>query len=233
MTIKFLLKAISLDDGLKALILQLEETPGHPYYQHVMWAKSFLSHAPEDTCSQSLRMRGISLLDWSAEELQYTQTKITEFMCTRWDKLLLCNALKHFAPENAGSLIRTLLIVQNPLFGRESRRSQDTDYIDFLHGHGLRFNYFKCKVKPENTDDTCDDCGTTEDTNYHKLFLCGTFDGATRDTLIQSVNNNPENFVAEVLFTETMDTRTSFKDMIRLICDQSLGDDHYEQSSTS
>ena len=232
MTIKFLLKAISLDDELKAIILQLEETPGHPYYQHVMWAKSFLSHTSEDPCSQSLRMREVSLLDWSADELQYTQTNITQFMCTRWDNLLQCNALKHFAPESADSLIRTLLIVQNPLFGRDSKRSHDTDFIDFLHGHGLRFNSFRCKVKPEITDDKCDDCGTIEDTNYHKLFLCGTFTGETRDELIRSVKNNQENFVAEVLFTDTTATRTTFKDMIRLICSRSLGDDHYEQSST-
>ena len=53
----------------------------------------------------------------------------------------------------------------------------------------------------------------------------------TVGVLLKSYNNqnNQENFVAEVLFTHRTATRTTFKEMIRLICSESLGDDHYEQ----
>ena len=229
MTVKFMLKSLNVDDELKAIVLQIEETPSHPFYLHIMWTKSYLSWTTEEK-NQSRRVSLINFMDGT----MYSQADMTSYLCSRWDTLIYNNDLKHFQSKqnpvgvNADS-IRTAVIIQHPMFRREDRRENDTNVIDFLHGHGLRFEDFRNAVTSETNVDICNDCSISTDSPEHKLFLCDAFGGELREQLINLLDADFYQYRIKIIFSKNETLRRTFREMVEHICNNSAAGDYYSQ----
>ena len=234
MTVKFILKSLSVDDELKAVLLQIEESPSHPFYRHIMWTKTYL--AWKDGDGDRSQRRTITLLDSTSESMMYTQGEMNSYLCSRWDLLICNNDLKHFQCRQAQSivsedLIHTDVIIQNPLFRRGETRENDTNVVDFLHGHGLRFEDFRNAVTSGTTVETCKDCTAFADSPEHKLFLCAAFSGEIRDQLISLLDDDFYQYRVKIVFSKSEILRRTFRKMVEYICNNSAVGDYYRQSS--
>ena len=202
MTMKFVMKGLTLDDELKAVILQIEETPNHPYYRHTILIKEFL--AWKRTGKFSI-CRSLQLLDITDEELQYGKGEMHQYMCAKWDQNIICNDLEHFigswnftdleennsSSNDSNKLISTHQASQKSLFIRVEKRTDNSNTLEFIHGHCLRFRNFRQRVERDHVvTDACLDCNSGSDSIVHKLFHCPTFCGSERDALKEYIPND-------------------------------------------
>ena len=235
MTIKFALKGLSLDDEMTATLLQIEEMPTHIFYSHIAMTKEYLAWNRSD----GTHARNIELLAVPDEEIRYTQIVMQKYMCSKWDRLVTANDLESFVEKDdtealalAASMVNTFQVVGAPVFMRSERRVENSDTIDFLHGHCLRFQSFKRTVTKTAIDDTCLDCSSYKDSPVHKLFYCPTFAGQERDDLLKFFEDNQTGlYKVRLLFAPIKGLRRAFKNQVHTICRDSLHDDCYEQST--
>ena len=87
--IKFILKCLSQADGISGCILQIEETPGHPFHKHVTNAKDFLKNKHENL--QNKRNSQISLVSFEKKQLHYHKNDVLKYICKMWDEELCGN----------------------------------------------------------------------------------------------------------------------------------------------
>ena len=136
MIIKFNLKCLALNDDMKCLIAQLEETPNHIFYSHIMSTKQYLIWKRK--CNE--KVRSINFTDIPDNQLKYTKIDILLYQCHKWDRLIANNDMIHFGdkhdPRGIGieqkELVNTLIICQSPLFLRTDRRVDNSNMLDFL-----------------------------------------------------------------------------------------------------
>ena len=235
MTVKFLLKGLSLDDDLRAVILQIEETPSHRFYNHVSMTKKCIAWKREEETTA----RSIQLLDLSEDEFWYSQGQMQLYLCSKWDKLVVTNDLEHFVDKydahaliDAKKMVNTFATLNVSVFSREEKRVDNTNLIDFLHGHCLRFQRFKQIASRSNTQHQCLDCNAAVDSPTHKLFHCQAFAGIERDCLINlfEQHDGGEPYIMlkiQFLFSTDVGIRNALKTLVRSICCKSLFDDCY------
>ena len=60
--VKFYLKCLSVDDNMRSLVMQLEETPTHPFYKHIMSVKNYMQWKSSETLGE-IALRDIVLID--------------------------------------------------------------------------------------------------------------------------------------------------------------------------
>ena len=75
--------------------------------------------------------------------------------------------------------IKTFDAIKNSIFIRNSKRRENTQLADFIHGHCLRFQDFVFAV--EKADKSvhipyCLECGMKPDSPYHQIIECPKFD---------------------------------------------------------
>ena len=237
MTMKFVMKGLSLDDELKAVILQIEESPNHPYYRHTILIKEFLAWKRTGKFSTC---RSLQLLDITDEEMQYGKLEMHQYMCAKWDQNIICNTLEHFIGswnfteqdennDSSNELISTHRAFQNSLFLRVDKRCNSSNIMDFLHGHCLRFRNFRHTVeKDHGITDECLDCNHEKDSIAHKLFHCPTFAGSKRDALTAYITDDDIPLLkVKLLFATHSELIVAFKQLVYHICDTSeYGDDY-------
>ena len=235
MTIKFILKSLSEDDELKAVLLQIEETHDHMFFKHVVWAKNYLSWKQEEQCTA----RSISLLDANHDDLIYSKQSMDQFTCSKWNRLLCTNDGKYFLSNSDratidSDLVNTYQVMQAPpMFFRSDRRTDNTDLVDFMHGHSLRFLSFRFTTGHSNNR-LCLDCQRDEDTPEHKLFYCSFFAGRERDALIERINTEDSSYYRlRFMFSADRLLKQSLRDMVKLICRDSCTSDLYCGSQSS
>ena len=76
---RFYLKCLTVHDDASARILQIEESPGHRYYSHVIEVKEFLKHK-FDTLQQ-LRPRELQLVSLDQNQLTYRKNEVLVYIC--------------------------------------------------------------------------------------------------------------------------------------------------------
>ena len=236
MTVKFLLKGLSLDDDLKAVFLQVEETPSHGFYKHVIMAKKYIAWKREGETNA----RNVQLLDVSEEEWRYSKVQMQQYLCSQWDKLVVTNDLEHFVDKydthaliNAKEIVSTSTSLNNHSFSREDKRVDNTNCIDFLHGHCLRFQRFIQITSSSTTQNQCLDCDAAADSPTHKLFYCPKFAGPERDQLSSFFHQQEEGepyimLKMKFLFSKDSGIRVALKNQVRSICSKSPFDDCYK-----
>ena len=235
--LKFHLKSLSHDDEMKCLILQIEEIPQHPFYQHVMWTKSYLSSI-KGNCKLTRRLSLCE--DILPNDLIYTKAKMLTYQSKKWDSILVNNHMDYFTTlENyftipqQDDLVRTETLSCFPLFSREDSRTENTNLLDFLHGRCLRFRAFKCSITNDTNEDnkTCLDCNKEVDSPSHKLFTCEAFEGKPRSVLISQIKaEHIPIYLLKVIFSLDKETRDAFKDQVDFILSSSLFTDEYQPS---
>ena len=236
MTTKFILKSLTQDDEFKAMLLQLEETPQHPFYSHLTAVKRFLVF--QNLVAEKKSKRRVyrtSFLDYEIKSFIYTQDQMITFMCDQWDEQLVCNIdkfckLNMDCLHNLKEYIKTFNVMKKPIFLRNSNRTEDTNLIDFIHGQSMRFTTFRSKFDGEFSPNisSCIDCGSEVDIPTHKLFTCIKFEGQQRNELVSCLEEcEDQNFKLYVIFSPEVKIRHAFRDMVKLICYESAGNDCY------
>ena len=234
MTIKFTLKGLCIDDELKATLFQLEETPGHSFYSHIMMTKDYISwKRGEDTHSA----RTVQLLELSDDENVYTKMDMQKFMCSKWDRLIVTNDIEHFVDKDdpaalilAETLVNTLKSAEKPIFLREEKRVDNTNTIDFIHERCLRFQGFKYAVSRVSTLNQCLDCSASIDSAAHKLFNCPVFSGPVREDLLGLFKEGQmDMYKLDFLFPSQVGMRDALKKQVYEVCRSSLHDDCYNE----
>lgn len=237
--VKFYLKCLSQLDHIKSLILQLEETPRHPYYKHVIWTKNYFLWKKQD----KKLTRSIVFTQIETSELFYSQQLMLKFQSKIWNVIISNNSIEHFiedtelewlTEEQISDLVKTENLPLNFIFQRADKRIDDTNMLDFLHGRCLRFQNFKKSVTKDITASSiCLDCNEDDDSPFHKLFICEQFKGNFRDNLINQLK--PENvafYLIKVIFTTERDVAIAFKNQVKNICATSLFNDEYRPRSS-
>ena len=228
-TIKFYLKALTADNEMKAFIMQLEEIPTHPFYNHSIWTRRYIA-----VKNNQQSYRSIALHELSTGDLYYTKETMNLYQCHKWDEYIRGSEVVHFmgkeaykSAEDLGK-VKTQNITKFPLLHRWDKRRFTSDILDFLHGRCLRFNRFKMTLG-QSTSDHCEDCGMAEDTSTHKLFECQTFHGTTRDNLLKQLTEADDlsNYKLYVLFGD-VDVKHAFRDHVQHILLGTVSSDGYK-----
>ena len=95
--IKFILKCIHTQDDTTARIYQIEQSPGHPFYHHILKTKEFLRQKFEDLAS--VRIRDLELSTLSTEQLIYQKNEVLSYICSTWDKEICLNLSKFLVDD--------------------------------------------------------------------------------------------------------------------------------------
>ena len=241
--VKFLLKCLRDDGNMKGMILQLEETPAHPYYNHVTLVKKYLqckwSHTESNPTVTNIR--DISLIDVPDSSLTYSKEDILAYQFHQWDQSIKTDYMSAFLSEceqdvatNYGSdeiAVDTSMAYKMPLLSRSDSRVNNTDLLDFIHGRSKRFQNFRKTVSNSITSAICLDCKSEEDSPQHKLFYCPIFNGSQRDAFISEIDlEYATDYKLKLLFSKEQSIRVSFRHLVKYICEKSEHDDLYYQS---
>ena len=211
-TVKFLLKSLFHNDDISARILQIEHTPGHRYYEHTILLKEFLRE--KHNRFNDARISRISLADIPQKDLRYSKHEVLAHVCRKWDREII-NDMKAICREDnyrmdneqrieeLVSFIKSFDAIQNTVFSRSSKRIDDTQLADFIHGHCLRFQDFTFSV--QKADKTlhipiCIECGRLPDSPFHQLMECEKFDSSYRAQLEEVFGKFEINFHIPILF---------------------------------
>lgn len=260
--IKFVMKCLYQGDNVAGKILQVEATPSHPYHAHTRLTKEFLKsfHSRSDRLSQ------INFDMFEKDKFLYSKEEVIKFICTKWDANLRANmgSILKADPYNIEQLhsdedlsiyIDTYQALKNPLFKRNEKRINNSNLMDFLHGHCLRFQDFTYSVLKADKGihiPLCLDCSMKPDSVHHKLFECSSFQSESRNNLEASVGKLETNYYLPLIFhtankedsriaTSPEDTispfscniciaREDLRSQISIICEKSLfGDELLEK----
>ena len=213
--IKFVLKCLHTQDDTTARILQIEQSPGHPFYKHIVQVKEFLKYKFDDL--SLLHHRRLELASLSPDKFTYQKNEVLMFVCNVWNTDI-CSDLStilirdDFSIEHLDELhsrlshyIRTEnTVIHSPLFTRDEKRIDNTNISDFLHGRCNRFQNFVqsvLKVDKSRHFPFCLECCQLPDSPSHKLFECENIpDSSLRTEALMSIKDLGTNFHLEVLF---------------------------------
>ena len=175
---KFFLKCLATNDEIRNVLLQLEVSTSHPWYQHITYLRQY--SAWKRNYSRSTRAISIMLLDENI--YHYTKIDMSKFLNHCWNKCMetiLVNSvpLPLIRSENT-NLVKSL-------FNKRTRRDEDTAILEFIHGHSSRFNNFMYSIG-KSTTKQCKHCKFYLDSPGHQLFDCPKFDGEARAALINN-----------------------------------------------
>ena len=230
-TIKFCLKGLTTDNEMQAFIMQLEDTPAHPFYKHTLWIKQYIA-----VKNELKSYRSINLYELTEEDLFYTKAKMDSYQHHRWSDQIRKMDIAHFLEkdshitEESLEMIQTENISHFPLLHRWDKRSTTSDILDFIHGRCLLFNKFK-KNLGQSSSSTCEDCDDmAEDTSAHKLLKCPAFDGSTRINLMEMFSHSsyPNNdFRLSIVFGENA-IKEAFRAHVEHILQTTVSSDGYQ-----
>ena len=210
-TTKFILKCLSCQDDTTSCILQIQENIKHPYYIHTILAKKYLAWKS----TQKSNVMPISLYNQEAKDLVYTKQDMSAYLSYTWTKRV-ANQLDVHVPRQ---LINLSGFSNLSLFTRSSNRITDCLLMDYIHGRSTDFQNFAFTLKKDDspTSPICKMCNMTSDSPFHQLFSCTTFQGIERYSLEDCLNLDKELYLYEIIFPQSAELLTKFKDMILYI----------------
>ena len=228
-TIKFLLKCLAGTDDVTACILQIESTPGHRYFRHICAVKEFLKYKHEHL--QDQRLSQIQLCNLQPKEFVYLKNEVLMYICRKWDTELInnmeliCNKDTYkidneIAFNELKVFIGSFGAITNSIFQRTSKRIEDTQIADFLHGHCLRFQDFAFAIEradPSIHIPICIECGLLPDSPFHQIMECDHFDSQFRSSLQQYLGHYEINFHIPLLFNQVMDSEEHLQILARIV----------------
>ena len=228
-SLKFCLKGLSSDYEMQAFIMQLEDTPSHPFYIHTIWLKKYIAEK-----NKLHSYRSINFFNLQHDDLFYKKESIDLYQYHKWDSLIRRTEISHFIEKDQHitskdlEIIKTENIKNFPLLKRYFNRNSSSDILDFLHGRCLLFGKFK-KTLNQSESEICEDCDFTEDTSAHKLFDCPAFCGTTRNNLIAHFDDEISfsNYQICVIFGET-DVKKAFSEHVQFIMQNTVSSDGYK-----
>ena len=222
-TVRFLLKCLTSQDQMTGLVLQLESSPGHPFYRHIAKIRQFVKWNSKSTAAQ----RNIDLISVDRKHLLYDKAIMSKFVGSIWDQQLNAES----ANVIKGRQITTDMgnTILKPFLLRTETRKDQVLGLDFLHGRSARFMNFRKSVKLSSSA-ICLDCSGEVDSNLHKLFSCSKFHGLERDRFVGLLGGCMDKFEELVLFTgkEGDKLRRSYKRLVRLICKDDMDHNGYD-----
>ena len=212
--IKFISKCLSDDTNMASCIFQLEGSPSHPYYRHIRLIKDYMawkSNIRRNTHS-------ISLIDYPQQSFVYSKLDMEKFKYHVWTKDLR-NCLDDTFLENNDTI--SLEVSPNKiLFSRSSTRQEDTNIMDFIHGHSLKFKNFAHTVK-RSASPVCSLCGVENDSPSHQLFHCEALTGSERTEILKQFKEQYTWFKLKLLTTHDTKLLAGFKTMASFILSSS------------
>ena len=242
LTIKFVLKGLSAMDGMSAKLYQIDAEPLHKFAHHLSMTKRFLDWAENKENSEatgltsiqtSTRRRNsvgrISLLTIDPEKFIYTKGEIDDYLFKLWD-IEVINSMGTLmkvdqftieplhTKEELACIVNTKTISLAPLLNRSLTREESTSYLDFIHGHNLRFQNFAYSYLQYDTSvtvPTCLECGLLPDSPYHKVFECISVGGVSR--LRQDLNPiaiYELNFRIPLIFSNDPNIKRKFRTLV-------------------
>ena len=241
-TIKFVLKALSQQDALTSMIMQIEATPDHEFFPQIYATKLFLlwkfKHKEQTSVkSTPSSIRGISFAEMELNNFFYDEQVMKSYQCEQWDIMLKTdmNGIINVDPYNIepihssdelGILVNTQNVLRNPLVLKSNSRYHSSNLLDFLHGRCLRFQNFAFSVLKYDKSSLvplCLECSILPDSVYHKLFECQVYSRdviALRDQL-SHLKDLEFNFHLKIIFSDELDIRKAFFDLVLLVCEES------------
>ena len=204
--LKFCLKCYR-DPTLYSLVLQLDEERNHGYHHHVSKLKSFLRWKEDSN-------RKVNLLSAYNSTIYYTKELIDDYLDFRWT-----NHIKLSLPESdilddiEAGVLRINRDVCKKLFPRFSRRMDDSNILNILHGSSERFNSFATAVGSASRSN-CPVCRVKED-SHHVLFECTKFNCRNRDIIPRSEDHKL--FALKIVMAQDTYHIPAFKDMAKKI----------------
>ena len=255
LTIKFVLKGLSAMDGMSAKLYQIDVEPLHKFSHHLSMTKRFLDWAENketDTATAGLRSIQIStrrrnsigrssLLAKDPDKFIYTKGEIDDYLFKLWDVVVI-NSMDSLMKvdqftieplhtnEELRAIVNTKAISLAPLLNRSLSREESTSYLDFVHGHNLRFQNFAYSYLQYDSSvavPTCLECGLLPDSPYHKIFECISVGGASR--LRQDLNPisiYELNFRLPLIFCSDPNIKRKFRTLVSLVLESCSFEDN-------
>ena len=181
--VKFVLKALTSDINMMGIIYQLEESRSHPYYQHIIMVKDYISLLQGTPVNTNHRRNYSSsqLAIINKAHLRYNQSDITKLRTHLWNNYITSEAdrksqiiMSHSGIKETDICTIQSLEHHKILFPRTSKRATDTKVMTLLHGHDLSFNTFKYSLQL-SSDPFCSLCIAEKDNSMHRLLYCPKF----------------------------------------------------------
>ena len=194
-TVKFILKCLTSADVMNGLVLQVESTPGHPFYRHSTLVRQFVKW----NSKTDVAVRNIDLVEIRRKYLVYDKALMGQYVGYLWDREL--NSDSTLIVKHRDITTKMYVTISTPFLLRAESRKNQVHFLDFLHGRSARFRNFKKSVKLTSSD-ICGDCSVARDSNIHKLFQCPQFSGPEREEFIESIGGEEDHFEEQVLFAE-------------------------------
>ena len=194
---------------MKAVILQIENNPKHPFYTHTLETKKFIGLQTK----QNTNIRAISFMETPKSALLYNKSTMEHFMYRLWSRQIKSQLQTEYKTVN----ISNDTVAPKLLFPRGSSRIYNSQIMDYLHGHSLTFKNFAFSVKRSDTP-TCMHCKTMRDSPQHQLFECCTFQCDQRTKLLNYWNGNCEQYELKILFETKEDIVNLFMELVKEIC---------------
>ena len=188
----------------------------------ILWAHPSSERVLEGEHSaklEDLRLSHILLSNFQSKELIYHKDEVLKHLCKKWDNELI-NNMELICKEDVYrvdgeerkeemmSFVNTFDAIQSTIFSRMSRRLQNTQIADYLHGHCLRFQDFAFSVEKANKSlfaPICIECGILPDSPYHQLMECTSFDSTYRSNIMEDLASYETNFHIPLLFNKIND----------------------------
>ena len=180
---KFTLKALTSDENMRNMILQIDGSRAHPFYHHIVLVKKYLQQKEHGIPVS--RLTGVTtLLQVDDIHIHYQKADINKYKTQMWKDFLTLEAdhklMNHF---NILNYTNEQFQPNNhkKLFPRTSKRSTDTKVMDLIHGHSMEFKSFKYTLG-HAASPNCDTCLTKDDI-YHRLIECTKYNSSYRNFL--------------------------------------------------
>ena len=195
-SVKFLLKCLSSDDEMIAILLNIEQYSEHPLFSKISQLKSYILWK-----KQSIRQtaRTLDLLSEFDEDMAfYTRKEMKDYQNRLWWKAVK-SKFPHLDTKEWGESNGKYI------FPPSSLRKQNSLAAEFIHGHSVVFNRFKKAARISNNE-ICEFCKLNlVDSNSHRLFECLAFACEHRNELLKLLRNNIADFEWKLIVQNSSD----------------------------
>ena len=140
-SVKFLLKCLSSDDEMIAILLNIEQSPEHPLFTKVTQLKKYILWKQQ---SKRQSVRGVDLLSLDTALTYYTQKDIRSYQHKLWWKAVK-SKFPHLDTNNWGESNSKLI------FSPHSLRKDNSLAAEFIHGHSVAFSKFGMAIGLSNS----------------------------------------------------------------------------------
>ena len=256
LTIKFVLKGLSAMDGMSAKLYQIDAEPLHKFSHHLAMTKRYLDWTENeehvDATSTGIRSTQTitsrrntigrsSLLAEGLDRFFYTKSDTDDYMFKLWDDVVK-NSMESLmkvdqftieplhTKEELRSIVNTKEVSLAPLLNRSLSREESTSYLDFIHGHNLRFQNFAFSYLQYDSSvavPTCLECGLLPDSPYHKVFECTSVGGVSRLRQdLSSISKYELNFRIPLIFCSDPNIKRKFRALVREVLESCTFEDN-------